>query len=391
MKMGRAAVWHGRFDIKVESLPLPEVKKDSVLIKVEAASVCGTDGHLIQEDPPYPAILCHEVVGRIVEMGEESGESLNVYGGSLREGDRIVIYPWVTCGRCEGCLHHRSGTCTTCENSFVYGIPYSKLGLEGKERISSSVQIAPYFKGGFAEYLYVFPNTYVWKIPDGMPSKVAALLDPMAVAVRGIELAQTCPGILEESFNTNAQVVVIGSGPVGTLTALAAKIMGVEQVIIVGGRKKRLEIGQKVAGTDRVIGNEFEEADKVAKVKEMTRGGADVVFQCANSSNAFAQGLEMLRRLGSLIEIGNMVNTGHEIRFDPARLICNKHARIVGMSANHPGAFDKAFHLLQRYNQYPFEHLFTHTCGLERIGETLQKMHNADYMKGLVLPGGGSR
>ena len=71
------------------------------------------------------------------------------------------------------------------------------------------------------------PNTYVWRVPDDMPNDVAALLDPLAVAVRSIELAQTCPGMLEEAFSTTSTVVVVGSGPVGVLTCLLARIMAV--------------------------------------------------------------------------------------------------------------------------------------------------------------------
>ena len=387
MRTGKAAVWKGKYDINVEELPVPEVKEDGLLIKVEAAGVCGTDGHLIQENSPYPSILCHEVAGKIVEMGSQANNNLNVYNGSLKEGDRIVLYPWITCGKCQGCLVNRSGTCTTCDNSFVYGIPYPKLGLEGKERITSSVEKEPYFKGGFAEYLYVFPDTYVWKIPEDMPSKVASLLDPMAVAVRAVELAQTCPGILEEAFNTSSQVVVLGSGPVGALAALTVRMMGVEKVIMVGGRKKRLQISQQLADIDEIIDyHEVEEKERIEMVKDMTDGGADVVLQCANSTEAFAQGLEMMRRLGTFIEVGNMVNMGHEISFDPARLVCNKHARIIGMSANHPGAFDKAFHLLKRHQEIPFTSLFTHTCSLDGVLDTLKKMRDDDYMKGLMVP-----
>lgn len=387
METGKAAVWKGRYKIDVMNLPIPEVKDDGCLIKVEAAGVCGTDGHLIKEDPPYPAIMCHEIAGRIVSIGKDANKKLNVYGGPLKEGDRVVIYPWITCGKCQGCMEHRPGTCTTCDDSFVYGIPYSKLGLGGKEPRSSNVEEAPYFKGGFAEYTYLFPETYVWKIPEDMPSEVAVLLDPMAVAVRAVELAQTCPGILEEALSTSSKVVVLGSGPVGALAALTVRLMGVEQVIMVGGRKTRLDIARELAQVDEVIDiHEVPVGERINRVKALTGGGAHLVLQCANTPGAFTEGLEMVRRLGTHVEVGNMVNVGHEVSIDPAKLICGKHARVVGMSANHPGAFDKAFHILKRYNKIPFTKLFTHTCNVDGVLDTLKKMNDDNYMKGLMIP-----
>ncbi|MDC7241673.1 MAG: alcohol dehydrogenase catalytic domain-containing protein [Spirochaetales bacterium] len=201
---GKAAVWKGRYDIEVRDLPVPEVKDDGLLIKVNAAGICGTDGHLIHDDPPYEAIMCHEVTGTVVSMGSRANESLNVFGGPLKEGDRIVLYPWITCGKCPGCLSTRPGTCTVCDSSFVYGVPYSRLGLEGEETISSDISNWPYFMGGFAEYTYVFPETYVWKVPDSMPSEIAVLLDPMAVAMRALELTRTGPGIADAGLTTDS-------------------------------------------------------------------------------------------------------------------------------------------------------------------------------------------
>jgi threonine dehydrogenase-like Zn-dependent dehydrogenase len=390
METGKAAVWKGKYDIEVQTLPIPEVKDDGMLIQVEAAGVCGTDGHLIQQNPPYPAIMCHEFAGKIIAMGRNANQKINTYGGPLKTGDRIVVYPWITCGKCEGCRTFRPGTCTTCNNSFVYGIPYSQLGLEGAEEpISSSIEYFPYFKGGFAEYVYIFPETYLWKIPDDMPSEIASLLDPLAVAVRAMELTSTSPGVLEEAMTTSAKIVVIGAGPVGLLTALVSRLMGAEQVIIIGkaSNKKRLQLSKEIAQVDEVIcSDEYDSQSLIKKVKHLTTGGADVVFDCANTISAFTDGLEMIRRMGTLVEVGNMVNQGQTVSFDPARLICSKHARVMGMSANHPGAFDKAFHILKRHHQIPFRKLFTHTCNLESLLDTLKKMHDPDYMKGLMIP-----
>ena len=389
MNKAKAAVWTARHKIETRRLPIPEVLDDGLLIRVEAGGICGTDGHLIESDPPYPAIMCHEICGRIVSLGAKANESLNVFGGNLAVGDRIALYPWIMKSNSEGCLKHGAGTCTVTNDSFVYGVPFTKLGLEGEEMISSSVSTAPYLKGGFGEYVYVFPNTYVWKVPEDMPSRVASLLDPLAVAVRTLELAQGATGSPEEAFNTSSRVVVLGAGPVGVLTALLCRLMGVEQVIMVGGRKTRLDLSREIAQVDEVIDiHEHKEVDRIRMVTEMTSGGADVVLQCANVTSAFVEGLEMLRRLGTLVETGNMINLGSTVLIDPARHVCLKHARILGMSANHPKAFDKAFSLLKRHKTVPFEKLFTHICDVDGVFPTIMKMRDADYMKGVMIPVG---
>jgi len=80
-----------------------------------------------------------------------------------------------------------------------------------------------------------------------------------------------------------------------------------------------------------------------------------------------------------------MVNIGTKIPIDIARLICSKHARIIGMSANHPGSYNKAFHLLMRYKDIPFSEIFTHRSNIEGVFELLKKMHDEDYMKGIMV------
>ena len=378
---GRAAVWIGSHKIQVMELPIPKAEENGAVIKVDAAAICGTDGHLFPRDPPYPTILGHEITGTIINLGKKANNTLNVFGGPLKVGDRVVLYPWITCGKCFGCLTFGSGTCTACENPFFYGAP-GKLS----KGISADINIYPHFKGGFGEYLYIFPETYLWKLPDDMPSEVAALLDPMAVAVRAVELACMCPGVVEEAFTTNSTVAVIGDGPIGTLCALVSRIMGVEQIIIIGGRDKRLSIAADLSQADCKINyKETSPSETVKLVQHVTGGkGADVVFQCSDKSGAFIQGLEMMKRMGTIVEVGNTVEEGNDVTINPARHICRKHARIIGMTANTSNAFNKAFHLLKRHKKIDFMKMYTHICSLDALETTLNSMKNEDYFKGLL-------
>lgn len=89
--------------------------------------------------------------------------------------------------------------------------------------------------------MYIFPGTYVWKLPEDMPSEIASLLDPLAVCARAIEMAQTEPGVLGESLNTNTNAVVIGEGAIGIMTAMLLKIMGCRNVILTGHKDEKLK------------------------------------------------------------------------------------------------------------------------------------------------------
>lgn len=385
-KQAKAAVWTGKRQIEIRQFPIPKAKSNGMVLKVDAAAICGTDGHLFPQDPPYDAIMGHEVTGTIIDIGSEANHHINVFGGPLSLGDRVALYPWITCGKCAACVEYGQGVCTVCDNSFVYGVPYEKLGLEGSKGIDSDVNQSPHFMGGFGEYLYVFPETYVWKLPDDMPSEVAVLLDPTAVAMRAIELAQTCPGTTEEVFNSNATVAIIGLGPVGILAAIISRFLGVKKIIAIGSRQSRLDVTKELAQVDAIIDiHKVTPEERIAKVKELTDGkGADVVLQCANSPQAFIEGLEMLKRMGTLIEVGNMVNTGTTVALDPARHICGKHATVIGMSANTPKAFNKAFNILKRHDVIDFTKLYSHVTTLDHLEATLNKMSDADYIKGLV-------
>jgi threonine dehydrogenase-like Zn-dependent dehydrogenase len=372
--------------MKVMELPIPKAKENSAVIKVNATAICGSDGNMFPMTPPYPAIIGHEITGTIVDLGRKANNTLNVFGGPLKVGDRVALYPWITCGKCSSCLTFGSGKCTICENSFFYGAPSELFGVVRPDGINADVNKYPHFKGGFGEYLYIFPETYLWKLPDDMPSEVAALLDPMAVAVRSVELACMSPGVVEESFTTSSTIAVIGDGPIGALCALVSRIMGVEKIIIIGGRNKRLSIAAGLSQADYKINyKETSPEERIKLVKGMTNGkGADVVFQCSNTPAAFVQGLEMMRRMGTLVEVGNMTDKDNDISINVARHIGYKHARILGMAVNTSGAFDKAFHLLLRHKKIDFMKMYTHICSLDTLETTLNSMKNENYFKGLL-------
>ena len=379
----RAAVLTKKHTIEVMDLPMPKCEEDGMIIKIEAASICGTDLHLFDEEPEYPFIPGHEICGRIVEMGPKAAKAMRCYTGELKLNDRICLYPWVVCGTCQNCLTYGIGACGVCDNAFVYGVPYAELGVGGTPIRSNSIEEAPYIKGGFAEYMYVFPGTFCWQVPEGMPSSVASLLDPMAVAMRSVELAMRAPGIFEDSFNLASTVLVIGDGQVATLVATIARTLGVQHIIISGFSDEKLALAKDISGADEVVNASKLSVDERREVirKYNGRNGADVVFQCAGSPYAFRDGVDLLKNVGTLIETGNIVQS-RKVEFDPARDLCSKHATYIGMSVNTANAFNKAFQMLCKYKKLGLERLFTHRATLETLGEVMSKGKDSNYMKG---------
>lgn len=347
------------------------------------ASICGTDLHLFEEDPAYPVILGHELCGRVVEMGPDAAKSMRCYTGEVKLGDRICLYPWVVCGTCENCLTYGIGACGVCDNSFVYGVPYESLGFGGAPIRSNSIYEAPYIKGGFGEYMYVFPGTFMWQVPDDMPSNVASLLDPMAVAMRGVELAMRAPGIFEDSFNLGSTALVIGDGQIAALVATIARTLGIQHIIISGFSDQKLQLAKELSGADEVMNSSklsIEERRAIIH-KYNHKNGADVVFQCAGSQYAFRDGVDLLKNVGTLVEIGN-IGTGKPVEFYPGKDLCGKHATYIGMSVNTAKTFDKAFQMLLKYKQLGLERIFSHRATLDTLGEVMSHGKDLDYMKG---------
>lgn len=385
-KEGKIAVFYGNRQFRFENYPIPEVREDGILVKIEMAAICGSDGHGVNMTPDAPCTMGHEFVGRIVAMGERANETHYIFGGPLKVGDRIVPYPWITCGICPDCLENGNGICMICENGFCYG----GRDTMGDSKITADVADWPHFKGGFSEYVYIFPGTYVWKVPEDMPNEVAVLLDPLAVSVRAIEMAQEQAGVLNDSLNTNTEALVIGAGAVGIMAAMVLKIMGSRKVVVTDLKSAKLELAKRISGADAVIGGEgMDTQERLERIAaEFSHNAPNLVLQCANTPYATLEGLRLVRKLGTYIEVGMPFGNGREMQVDLNNTVFGKNAKVMGLVANSPKVFARAFNLLTRHRDYPFDQLITHKfTHLEELTDVLGHMGDDDYIKGAWVPG----
>ncbi|QHG85373.1 zinc-binding dehydrogenase [Rhodococcus rhodochrous] len=272
----------------------PRVTPDAgaVVVDVTHAGICGTDIHLQQGRLPIPVplILGHEAVGRVHALGD--GVTTDARGEQLHVGDAISWASNIPCGHCYYCQDQHEPS--LCETRKVYGINQSSADW-------------PHLSGGWSEQIYLQPGSTIIRIPSSVtPQQVIALgcAGPTAVhAVNDIAKPQT-----------GDVVVVQGSGPVGLACAMYATLAGAAKVIIVGGPANRLEVAQ-AAGIGDIHIDIFTETDQEARLERILAHtpdgrGADVVIEATGVPTAVAEGIDLARRGGKYLVVGQYTDHG---------------------------------------------------------------------------------
>jgi threonine dehydrogenase-like Zn-dependent dehydrogenase len=262
--MMKAAVFRKPGHIEVTEIDRPVAGPGDVLVRVRAASICGTDLRIMQHghfriEPGQSRVLGHEVAGEIVEVGGD------VSGWSV--GGRVGVTPNVGCGRCRQC---RAGLNQMCSTYDAFGITID---------------------GGFQEYMLVpawaLERDNLSRLPDGMPYEIAALVEPMSCCLSGQR---------KVDLKASDSVLIIGAGPIGCFHAVLAKLRGSQQVMVANTRRTRLEIAG-VLGADELIA--VGEVDLHARVMELTEGeGADVVITCVSKPEVIESVTGLMARNG---------------------------------------------------------------------------------------------
>ena len=251
----RALVWHGKEDIRCDTVSDPEIQEPrDAIIKVTSCAICGSDLHLFHNLVPamLPGdIMGHEAMGEVVEVGSGVGDGLKV-------GDRIVVPFTITCGECEQC---RRGNYSVCERSNrrkdlaekVFG--HTTAGLFGYTHLTGG------YPGGQAEYLRVpFADATHVKVPGGLPDEQVLFLSD--ILPTGWQAAVQCDIEPEDT------VAVWGCGPVGQMAIRSAILLGARQVIAIDYLPERLGMAE-AAGAIAI--NRGEES-VIERLNELTGG-----------------------------------------------------------------------------------------------------------------------
>lgn len=366
----------GQYELR--EYPLPEPAPDCVLVKMEMSGICGTDKHTFQgfttqygeRKLEFPIIQGHENVGTVAAIGG-TGHYTDFEGIPLRIGDRVVVGANVSCGECYYCRHDFPYYC--CENTTDYGN-------------NLSAKNPPHLFGGWSQYMYIVPGSFLVKVPDDLPSEIAVLTEIFAVSV-GLDRAKQMSVFPSESFRFDDTVVVLGVGPLGMCFLMKARMLGAGTIIAADLSDYRLDFAKRL-GADHVVNvGKSSKADRLQFVKGLTHGrGADVVIECAGVPQAVPEALEMLRISGLLVEAGNFSDLG-EISLSPHKHICAKNARILGVGGEEPAAYGPSMRQMARYmKQYPLREFVTHRYGLRDVEAAVQKSIEPESMKVVFEP-----
>jgi threonine dehydrogenase-like Zn-dependent dehydrogenase len=365
----------GKYELR--EYPLPEPAPGCLRVKMQVSGICGTDKHTYQgytaqyggRQVPFPIIQGHENVGTIAAIGH--GRCTDFEGLPLTVGDRVIVGANVSCGTCYYCRHDFPYYC--CENMVDYGN-------------NISAKDAPHLFGGWSQYLYVIPGSFLVRVPDDLPSDVAVMTEIMAVTV-GLDRAKQISAFPSESFRFDDTVVVVGTGPLGMCFVMKARMLGAGTIIAVDLSDYRLDFARKLGADYAVNSSNTSEAARLALVRELTQGrGADVVVECAGVPGAVRESLEILRVGGLLVEAGNFSDMG-EINISPHRHLCAKNVRILGVGGEEPAAYGPSMRQMVRYmRHYPLQQFVTHRFGLRQVETAMKQSMAPNSMKVVIDP-----
>jgi threonine dehydrogenase-like Zn-dependent dehydrogenase len=251
----RAVTWHGRDDVRVDTVPDPSIKDPTdVIVEITSTGICGSDLHLIEVMAPFMTVgdvMGHEPMGVVREVGPEVT--------ALKVGDRVVVPFNISCGTCWMCNQGLQSQCETTQNR-EQGFGASLFGY---------TKLYGQVPGGQAEYLRVpFGNTLPIKVPDGpADDRFVYLSDVLPTAWQAVQYAGVVPG---------GSVLVLGLGPIGDMSTRIAKHLGAGQVFAVDTVPERVARA-RANGID--VLDSTDRADVVAWVRDKTDGrGPDAVI-----------------------------------------------------------------------------------------------------------------
>jgi L-iditol 2-dehydrogenase len=346
-----AAVLYGKEDLRLEQVPVPRAEAGELVVRVGAALTCGTDlkvyrrgYHAMMLKPPIP--FGHELAGTVVEVG--------ACVTKFAVGERVVALNSAPCDVCYFCAQ---GQQNLCEDLLFNNGAYAEL-----IRIPARI---------------VEKNTL--SIPDGVPFEYAALTEPLACVVRGLE---------ESGAQSGSSMIVIGAGPIGLMFIHVAALSGV-RVIAVVKRNDQVETA-KLFGAEQVV-QIREGADAIAAARALTPGGrgADVVIEAVATPMTWEWAVDMVRK-GGVVNFFGGPPSGTKVALDTNRL----HYGDITLKASFhhtPATCRTAFELITS-GRFKCSEAITERVGLTDVpaifAKMLRRSGGGREIKTAVFPGG---
>jgi len=350
----KAVVVYGIGDYRLEEVPVPHAGPGEVLVRVLATGVCASDvktyhGARVWGSPqidPYietPVIPGHEFVGEVVALGD---------GAALRDGltlgDLVVSEQIVPCWQCRFC---RRGQYWMCQRHDIYGFKRGRA------------------EGSWAEYMRFPSGAINHKVSSGIRPEHAALVEPLACAIHAVERGEIRLGDV---------VVIAGMGPIGLCMLQVARLRGPRLVVALDLQVHRLQLARKL-GADIALSPAQE--DVVHRALDLTGGyGCDVYIEATGAEAGVAQGLRMIRKLGTFVEFS--VHAG-PVGVDWSIIGDQKELNIHGAHLG-PYCYPRAIEYIAD-GTIAADRIVTHSLPLERFEEALELAHGQTQSVKVVL------
>jgi L-iditol 2-dehydrogenase len=347
----RAAVYHGRNDIRMQTVPVPAIGPGELLIRVHSCGVCGTDLKKIATGShSAPRIFGHETAGLVVAIGAGVTQ--------FAPGDRVMVFHHIPCRKCFYCQRKTFAQCPT----------YKKVGVTAGFEPSG---------GGFSEYVrvmdWIVETGGVVRVPDNVPFEVASFVEPVNTVMKGIETLR---------LDRGENVLVIGQGPIGILMALLARKAGA-RVVTSDLFPQRLTIARDFGLTETI---QASTTDTVQGTLALTEGrGADAAILAVGGNSLIRTAMDATRPGGRVLLFAQTVHGDATI--DPAAVCVDEKALLGSYSASVDLQHDSERFVFG--GEVDLQRLISHRFPLDQAVDALSLAANPqpDSLKVMIQPG----
>ena len=288
--------------VVLEDVEMPDFNDNQVLIKVKRIGICGSDIHAYYGQHPYiscPIIQGHEFSGEIAEVGDKVE--------NLSAGDRVTVMPQLVCGKCYPCTH-------------------------GNYHICNDLKVIGCQADGAAREFIPVDQELIVKLPQIMSYDYGAMVEPVAVGVHAVRRLESVAA---------GNLLVLGAGPIGNLTAQSAKGLGARSVLITDISDSRLEIA-KSCGIDHSLNVAFENLeDKVAEY--FGPDGADAILECVGAEDTITVAIHLARKGTDIVIVGVFADKPSV----DIGLVQDKELRLIGTLMYRAEDYRSAIELIQ--------------------------------------------
>jgi putative phosphonate catabolism associated alcohol dehydrogenase len=349
--------------LAIESFALPDrIEPGAALCEVRMSTICGSDLHTIsgRRQEPTPIILGHEIVGQIVALGP--GLERDGFGDPLCIGDRVSWSIMASCGTCYFCRLDLPQKC----------VALRKYG-------HTACTDPPHLTGGYAQHVYLFPGTAIYRVPDSLSDEIAT---PANCALSTVVHAVETIGV-----QRGETVLIQGAGLLGLNLIALCREAGAASIHVTDVSSARLELARRF-GADHCWDLSEQSAGVTAeRVLAHTDGyGADVAFEVCGAPTAAVEAVRALR-IGGRYLVAGLVTPGSDLGLDGNQLT-RKCLTLKGIHNYHPRHLGRSLEFLKQHAaRYPYAELVGAAFSLDQINQAVQAAASGQFVRVAVRPG----